>query len=69
MNPRFYEIYDAEAIKVIKTMSKKCHEALTSLYLEGTALPTDNLKDLKLAEEGKLTKEEYMARLIARAQS
>ncbi len=69
MNPNFYEIYDAEAIEVIKTMSKKCHEAIASLYLEGTALLTGTLKDLKLAEEGKLTKEEYMARLIARAQS
>jgi len=62
----FYEIYDAEAIAVIQTMSDKMHQALASLYLEGTALSIESLQDLKLLEAGNLTEEELTARLLAR---
>jgi hypothetical protein len=48
------------------TLSKQMQMALASLRLENITLPPEALADLKLVEEGKLTEEEAIKRMLAR---
>ena len=50
-----------------KSISPDIRQAMASLALEGLALSPESIQDLELAKLGKLTKEEYMIRLLARA--
>lgn len=44
-------------------------QALASLRLEGVILSKESIDDLKLAEDGKLTQEEFTARILNRVKS
>lgn len=49
-------------------LSKAAQMALTSLRLEGIILSDENLADFELVDAGKLSKQEAIARVLARVQ-
>lgn len=49
-------------------LSPELQQTVANLALEGVSLSQNSIDDLKLAETGQLTKQEFVNRLLARAQ-
>ncbi|MFN7098553.1 MAG: antitoxin VbhA family protein [Gammaproteobacteria bacterium] len=52
-----------------KPLSEKMQQILASLRLESFSITEESMEDIQLFDDGKITKQEFLARALKRAKS